>query len=155
MPNHLRSTTIRPAALAALLIALLLIVAVCAAPGLPANPATAPTSPASGSELADTTGDVRSKGSADAAVTIVEYSDYQCPFWLRWVDETYPVILQEYIDTGKVRLEFRDFPLESLHPNAMARGRGSPLRRRARRLLGHARPALRQPEPVVGRGRSQ
>ncbi len=120
MPNHLRSTTIRPAALAALLIALLLIVAACAAPGLPANPATAPTSPASGSESADTTGDVRSKGSADAAVTIVEYSDYQCPFCSRWVDETYPVILQEYIDTGKVRLEFRDFPLESLHPNAMA-----------------------------------
>ena len=117
MPNNLLAMKVRPAALVALLAALLLIVVACAAPGLPADPAD-PASPAGVSEPADANGDVRSKGSADAAVTIVEYSDYQCPFCSRWVDETYPVILQEYIDTGKVRLEFRDFPLDSIHPNA-------------------------------------
>ncbi|HSN75143.1 MAG TPA: thioredoxin domain-containing protein [Anaerolineae bacterium] len=123
MSYNLRSTKVRPAALAALLLVLLLIVAACAAPGVPADPVdpaipAEAAEPTGGSEPADAGDDVRSKGSADAPVTILEYSDYQCPFCSRWVDETYPVILQEYIDSGKVRLEFRDFPLDSLHPNA-------------------------------------
>lgn len=56
------------------------------------------------------------KGSPDAPVTIVEFSDYQCPFCQRWFSDTLPQ-LQPYIDDGTVQLIFVDFPL-SIHPNA-------------------------------------
>ncbi len=58
-----------------------------------------------------------SLGKADAPVTIVEVSDYQCPYCKRFVDNTLPQIKKEYIDTGKVRLVFKDLPL-SFHKNA-------------------------------------
>jgi len=57
------------------------------------------------------------KGDSDAPVTIVEFSDYECPFCGRYVSETYPQILKNYIETGKVKYIFRDFPL-SFHPQA-------------------------------------
>ncbi len=57
-------------------------------------------------------------GRDDAPVTIVEFSDYQCPFCRKFWTETYSKIKKEYIDTGKVRLVFRDFPL-SFHPMAV------------------------------------
>jgi protein-disulfide isomerase len=56
-------------------------------------------------------------GSADAPVTIVEYSDYQCPYCRRHVMQTMPQIQKAYIDTGKIRYIFKDFPLD-FHPNA-------------------------------------
>lgn len=57
------------------------------------------------------------KGSRDAKVTIVEFSDYQCPFCARYISETFPQINEEYIDTGKVRYMLRDLPLP-FHSNA-------------------------------------
>ncbi|MBU0592055.1 DsbA family protein [Candidatus Micrarchaeota archaeon] len=51
------------------------------------------------------------KGNPNALVTIVEFSDFECPFCGRYFDETYPRINDEYIKTGKVRYVFRDFPL--------------------------------------------
>lgn len=57
------------------------------------------------------------KGNADAPVTIVEFSDYECPFCARFYKETYGQIEENYINTGKVKLIFRDFPL-SFHQNA-------------------------------------
>lgn len=51
------------------------------------------------------------KGDPDAPVTIVEFSDYQCPFCRRFHNEVLPGIEKEYISTGKVRYIFRDFPL--------------------------------------------
>lgn len=56
-------------------------------------------------------------GDKDAPVTIVEFSDYQCPFCAAFVNDTLPTIKQKYIDTGKVKLVYRDFPL-SFHPDA-------------------------------------
>ena len=56
-------------------------------------------------------------GNKDAKVTIVEFSDYECPYCGRHFSETYPQIKKDYIDTGKVKIVFRDFPL-SFHPNA-------------------------------------
>jgi len=56
-----------------------------------------------------------SKGSADAPVTIVEFSEYQCPFCKRFVDETYGKIFEEYGD--QIHYVFRDYPLP-FHPNA-------------------------------------
>ena len=57
------------------------------------------------------------KGDPNAPVTIVEWSDYQCPFCQRFYEQTMPSIEKEYIDTGKVRFVYRDFPL-SFHENA-------------------------------------
>ncbi len=57
-------------------------------------------------------------GNKDAPVTIIEFSDYECPFCGRHFQETYPQLKKDYIDTGKVKLVYRDFPL-SFHPMAM------------------------------------
>ena len=59
-----------------------------------------------------------SLGRDDASVTMVEFSDYQCPFCKRHFLTVLPIIKKEYIDTGKVRYVFRDFPIASLHPQA-------------------------------------
>jgi protein-disulfide isomerase len=61
-----------------------------------------------------------SLGDPDAPVTIVEYTDYQCPFCQRHVQETMPTILSEMIDTGRVHYVLKDLPLDSLHPEARA-----------------------------------
>ena len=63
-------------------------------------------------------GDAPGKGDPNAPITIVEYSDYQCPFCARHVANTMP-ILQNYIDLGQVYYVFKDFPLESIHPQAI------------------------------------
>lgn len=57
-------------------------------------------------------------GNKNAEVTIIEFSDYECPFCGRFYTQTLPSIKEDYIDTGKVNLVFRDFPLTSIHPNA-------------------------------------
>ena len=59
----------------------------------------------------------RSKGSLTAPVTVYEMSDFQCPYCKRHAMETYPLLEREYIDTGKVRWVFVNFPLP-MHPNA-------------------------------------
>lgn len=58
-------------------------------------------------------------GRADARLTIVEFSDFECPFCGRFNRDTFPQLKTEYIDTGKVRYVFRNFPLERIHPRAM------------------------------------
>jgi protein-disulfide isomerase len=60
-----------------------------------------------------------SLGSSDAPVTIVEFTDYQCPFCRRFESTTFSEIRKKYIDTGKVRFVVRDFPLAEMHPDAM------------------------------------
>jgi protein-disulfide isomerase len=57
-------------------------------------------------------------GDGDAPLTIVEWSDYQCTFCKRFRDQTLDQIKSQYIDTGKVKFVYRDFPLDSIHPNA-------------------------------------
>ncbi|MEQ1578810.1 MAG: DsbA family protein [Hyphomicrobium sp.] len=52
-----------------------------------------------------------SAGSADAKVTIVEYASLTCPHCAKFHKEVYPGLKSKYIDTGKVRFIFRDFPL--------------------------------------------
>ena len=60
----------------------------------------------------------RTKGSAAAPVTVYEMSDFQCPYCRRFALETFPTLDKEYIQTGKVRWVFINFPLVNLHPNA-------------------------------------
>jgi len=57
-------------------------------------------------------------GKKDAPVTMIEFSDYQCPFCRRFFETTLPTLKAEYIATGKVRYVFRDFPLDQIHPYA-------------------------------------
>ena len=59
-----------------------------------------------------------SQGVQDAPVTMVEFSDYQCPFCKRHLTTVFPTLKKNYIDTGKMKYVFRDFPIPSLHPEA-------------------------------------
>jgi len=58
-----------------------------------------------------------SMGREDAPVTMVEFTDYQCPFCRRFETGSFAQLKKEYIDTGKLRFVSRDLPLE-FHPNA-------------------------------------
>lgn len=62
----------------------------------------------------------RTKGRAGALITMYEMSDFQCPFCRNFALETMPALDREYIQTGKLRLTFINFPLTSVHTNAMA-----------------------------------
>ncbi len=57
-------------------------------------------------------------GSKDAPVTLIEFSDYECPFCKRHFDQVYPDLKKDYIDTGKVKMVFRDYPLPFHDPMA-------------------------------------
>jgi protein-disulfide isomerase len=57
-------------------------------------------------------------GSAGAKVTIVEVSDYHCPFCRRSAQQTFPQIVDEYVKTGKAAYAFVDYPIAQLHPDA-------------------------------------
>lgn len=57
-------------------------------------------------------------GEKNAQVTIIEFSDYQCPFCRKFWQDTLPSIKKDYIDTGKVKLVYKDFPL-GFHPGAI------------------------------------
>lgn len=59
------------------------------------------------------------EGAPSAPVTIIEFTDYQCPYCGRHARETLPILRREYIDRGLVRYVIRDLPLE-IHPNARA-----------------------------------
>lgn len=59
------------------------------------------------------------RGDPNAAITIYEYSDYECPFCARHVIQTEPALLAGFAETGAVRFVFRDMPLSSIHPNAL------------------------------------
>ena len=55
-------------------------------------------------------------GPADAPITIVEFSDYECPFCKRWHAEVYEQLLAAY--PGKIKFVYRNLPLTSIHPDA-------------------------------------
>lgn len=57
-------------------------------------------------------------GNKNAPVTIIEFSDYECPFCKRHFDETLPQLVKTYVDTGKVKIVYRDFPLSFHDPMA-------------------------------------
>jgi len=59
------------------------------------------------------------KGNPEAELTIVEFSDFQCPFCAKFHSETLPLLTENYINTGKVNFVYRDFPIQSIHPNAI------------------------------------
>lgn len=56
-------------------------------------------------------------GRSDARVAVVAFSDYQCPYCRTFHEETYPLLREHYVDTGKIVLAYRDLPLD-FHPMA-------------------------------------
>ena len=58
------------------------------------------------------------KGSPDAKVVVTEYSDFECPYCKTFAQTTQKQLEEEYIKTGKVRFEFKHFPLPQHNPSA-------------------------------------
>jgi protein-disulfide isomerase len=63
------------------------------------------------------TDDAPAKGKTDAPVTIVEFGDFQCPFCGRFASDTLQQLVKNYVDTGKVKFVYKEYPLP-FHPNA-------------------------------------
>ncbi|MBX4196660.1 DsbA family protein [Candidatus Pacearchaeota archaeon] len=74
--------------------------------------------PAAGQKVEVTIGDSPKEGNANAKVTVVEFTDYQCPFCGRHYTDTYLQIKKNYIDTGKILYVLKDYPLSQIHPEA-------------------------------------
>ncbi|MEZ5318851.1 MAG: thioredoxin domain-containing protein [Vicinamibacterales bacterium] len=56
-------------------------------------------------------------GDVGAAVVMIGYSDFRCPFCARFASQVLPVLREEYVDTGRLRFAFKHLPL-SIHPFA-------------------------------------
>jgi protein-disulfide isomerase len=104
-----------------LLFAALLAPACSVPPGRQAAPDTVAEMAAPTPVAADTgdSRDARVLGRREAPVTIYEMSDFQCPYCRRHALETFPILKREYIETGKVRYVFINFPITEIHPNAL------------------------------------
>jgi len=87
-----------PLALAATAV---LLTGCASAPAEPAEDAAAATPPAQFNVI----------GRDDAPVTIIEFTDLQCPYCARYASQTFPRLKREYVDTGKLRYTSRDLPL--------------------------------------------
>jgi protein-disulfide isomerase len=62
----------------------------------------------------------RIRGAESAPIWLVEVSDFQCPYCKQWHDQSFAAIDREYVQTGKVRLAYLNYPLSSIHKNARA-----------------------------------
>lgn len=60
----------------------------------------------------------RIRGNAQAAIWVIEASDFQCPYCKMWHDSAYASLVHDYVETGKVRLAYLNYPLRQ-HQNAM------------------------------------
>lgn len=96
-----------------------------AGPLVPGNSAPPAPPAAAGDKVALASFDGPFLGRADAPLTMVEFTDLQCPFCRQFHVTTFEQIKKEYIDTGKLRYYSRDFPLENIHPMATTAARAS------------------------------
>ena len=80
--------------------------------------ASAPAAPAAPGTVSLDAAPHDSVGQLSAPITLVEYTDYQCPFCKRFHERTWPELKKRYVDTGKVRFEVRDMPLQ-FHEQAL------------------------------------
>jgi protein-disulfide isomerase len=58
------------------------------------------------------------QGKADATVTMLEFSDYQCPYCASFNRKVIPTLVKEYVDTGKLKYVIHEYPAEKIHPHA-------------------------------------
>jgi protein-disulfide isomerase len=84
-------------------------------PARPAKPTTGTVTNLKGHSL----------GRADAPLTMVEFTDLQCPYCRQFALSAFDEIKKNWIDTGKLRYFSRDFPIDSLHPQAMPAARAA------------------------------
>ncbi len=82
-----------------------------------ANPTAVASSKSSVQRTPATVDDDPMLGSKTAPVTLIEFTDFQCPYCQRHFLQTFSSIKKDYVDTGKVRYVIRDYPL-TIHPNA-------------------------------------
>jgi protein-disulfide isomerase len=71
-----------------------------------------------GASTIDVSGDP-ALGADDALVTLVEFSDYECPFCIRHFTQTMGEIDEKFIRSGRIQYVFKDFPIAQLHPEAI------------------------------------
>lgn len=64
-------------------------------------------------------------GRADAPLTMVEFTDLQCPYCRQFAITSFDEIKKNWIDTGKLRYISRDFPIDAIHPQALPAARAS------------------------------
>jgi len=62
----------------------------------------------------------RIRGAETAKVWLIEVSDFQCPYCKRWHDDSYAALDREYVQTGKARIAYINYPIARIHPNARA-----------------------------------
>ena len=104
----------------ATLVIIILIIAAIAAFGISGymnSARSAPFNPVAAGPQIDV--GEQSEGKADSPVTIIEYSDFECPFCGKFFITAYQNIKSDYIDKGKARLVFRQFPLVSIHKQSL------------------------------------
>jgi protein-disulfide isomerase len=87
---------------------------VAKAPAVTAAPAVQPTSAA----LAAAEDDPRALGDANAPLTVVVYSDFECPYCALFASDIVPALYERYVKPGTIQLAYRDFPISSGHPSA-------------------------------------
>jgi protein-disulfide isomerase len=133
---HFRMKTIRPAGLRRSIPvitrrqfvaggSLLVLTAALAGPDWVASPASAQGVSQTELLVPPQLGD-RVLGKDDAPVTIVEYASMTCPHCAMFHEKTYPELKKRYIETGKVRFIFREFPLDPLAAGASMLARCAP-----------------------------
>jgi len=102
-------------------IAAALMVSSSGAPATVSNEKSAPTQSAeqiTTQLLSPSVASAPALGSNDAKVTIVEFGDYQCTWCHRWHEGTKDTLIADYVNTGKVRFLFKDFPINDLSDRA-------------------------------------
>jgi protein-disulfide isomerase len=66
--------------------------------------------PSAAADIGEVTDDGRIRGRADAPVTLIEYSDFTCGYCLKFFRDTWPKLQAKYVETGKLRFVYRDYP---------------------------------------------
>jgi protein-disulfide isomerase len=96
-----------------------------AAPSAPTAVQTQPTQPTAPAPTGEVKvaerADAPVLGNKNAKITMIEFSDFQCPFCKKFYDETYSAFKKQFVDTGKVKIVFRHYPLP-FHQNAQKAG---------------------------------
>jgi protein-disulfide isomerase len=92
--------------------AMLVVAVALAGLGVGGDPASAGRDPRPDEVRLALQPDELALGRAGAPLTMVEFTDYQCPYCRRFQAEVWPQLKREYIDTGKLRYIARDLPLQ-------------------------------------------
>lgn len=91
-----------------------------------AAPAAPPAAPASADSLLKVQPTDRVLGNPDAPITIIEYGSLSCPHCAHFATTVLPQLQKQWIDTGKAKLVFRDFPLDQMAMRAEMVARCAP-----------------------------